>query len=102
MTVVVAAEGYPDTPRSGDPVEGLAEVEEVPTAYVLHAGTADGPDGTVVSSGGRVLSVVALGGDLELHLMQTGDDPPRSAHFCIAVDGGLDELRGRIEAAQPE
>ena len=40
-----------------------------------------------------------LGGDLELHLMQTGDDPPPSAHFCIAVDGGLDDLRARIEAA---
>ena len=64
VTVVVAAQGYPDAPRSGDPVDGLAEVEEVPSAYVLHAGTADGPDGTVVSSGGRVLSVVALGADL--------------------------------------
>ena len=40
-----------------------------------------------------------LGGDLELHLMQTGDEPPPGAHFCIAVDTGLDELRARIEAA---
>ena len=40
-----------------------------------------------------------LGGDLELHLMQTGDAPPPRAHFCIAVDAGLDELRARIEAA---
>ncbi len=40
-----------------------------------------------------------LGGDLELHLMQTGDGPPPNAHFCIAVDVGLDEVRGRIEAA---
>ena len=64
VTVVVAAEGYPGTPRSGDPVEGLADVAEVPTAYALHAGTAAGPDGTVVASGGRVLSVVALGEDL--------------------------------------
>jgi catechol 2,3-dioxygenase-like lactoylglutathione lyase family enzyme len=40
-----------------------------------------------------------LGGDLELHLMQTGDEPPPSAHFCIAVDTGLDELRARIKAA---
>ncbi|MCA1781196.1 MAG: phosphoribosylamine--glycine ligase [Intrasporangiaceae bacterium] len=64
VTVVLAAEGYPGTPRSGDPIDGLAEVEEVPSAYVLHAGTADGPDGMIVSSGGRVLSVVALGDDL--------------------------------------
>ena len=41
----------------------------------------------------------SLGGDLELHLMQTGDAPPPGAHFCIAVDTGLDELRARIEAA---
>ncbi len=64
VTVVLAAQGYPGTPRSGDPIEGLADVEEVPSAYVLHAGTTEGPDGTLVSSGGRVLSVVALGGDL--------------------------------------
>ena len=31
--------------------------------------------------------------------MQTGDEPPPGAHFCIAVDTGLDELRARIEAA---
>lgn len=64
VTVVIAAENYPETPRSGDVIEGLGDVEEVPTAYALHAGTTDGPDGTVVSSGGRVLSVVALGADL--------------------------------------
>ena len=64
VTVVLAAENYPGTPRSGDPIDGLADVEEVPTAYVLHAGTAEGPDGTPVSAGGRVLSVVALGEDL--------------------------------------
>ena len=40
-----------------------------------------------------------LGGDLELHVMQTGDGPPPNAHFCSAVDDGLDELRERIEAA---
>ena len=38
-------------------------------------------------------------GDLELHLIRTGDEPPRSAHFCLAVDSGLGELRARIEAA---
>jgi catechol 2,3-dioxygenase-like lactoylglutathione lyase family enzyme len=40
-----------------------------------------------------------LGGDLELHLMLTGDGPPPAAHFCIAVDAGLHELQARIEAA---
>ena len=41
----------------------------------------------------------SVGGDLELHLMQTATTPPPSAHFCLAVDTGLDELRARIEAA---
>jgi phosphoribosylamine--glycine ligase len=64
VTVVVAAHNYPGTPRTGDPVLGLEDVAEVPTAYVMHAGTALGPDGTLVSAGGRVLSVVALGDSL--------------------------------------
>jgi len=64
VTVVVAADNYPGTPRTGDPISGLAEVEEVATAYVLHAGTALDGEGTLVSSGGRVLSVVALGDTL--------------------------------------
>ena len=62
VTVVVAAKGYPQSPRSGDVVEGLAQVGD--DAYVLHAGTAFGKDGAVVSAGGRVLSVVATGADL--------------------------------------
>ncbi|RKN11510.1 phosphoribosylamine--glycine ligase [Streptomyces radicis] len=63
VTVVVAAEGYPDKPRTGDPVEGLAEVAEHdgPEAYVLHAGTRRDDEGRVVSSGGRVVSVTAAG-----------------------------------------
>ena len=44
----------------------------------------------------------ALGGDLELHLMQTGDGPPPNAHFCIAVEDRLDDLRARMEAAGVE
>jgi phosphoribosylamine--glycine ligase len=58
VTVVVAAPGYPEGPRTGDPVSG-AEGEGV-----LHAGTALAPDGTVVSAGGRVLAVTAVGTDL--------------------------------------
>ncbi|WP_372430551.1 phosphoribosylglycinamide synthetase C domain-containing protein [Janibacter melonis] len=58
MTVVVAAAGYPASPSTGDPIGGLELVGDTDT-YVLHAGTAAGPDGTVVSAGGRVLSVVS-------------------------------------------
>jgi phosphoribosylamine--glycine ligase len=56
VTVVVAASGYPEQPRTGDVINGLDAVP-VP-AYALHAGTA-ARDGEVVSSGGRVLSITA-------------------------------------------
>jgi phosphoribosylamine---glycine ligase len=64
VTVVVASEGYPGAPRTGEPVEGIAAAEAVEGAYVLHAGTALALDGGVVSVGGRVLSVTATGTDL--------------------------------------
>ena len=62
VTVVVASKGYPDSPRTGDVIEGLGKIGD--DAYVLHAGTAVGKDGFLVSAGGRVLSVVATGADL--------------------------------------
>jgi phosphoribosylamine--glycine ligase len=58
VTVVVAAPGYPEAPRTGDPVTG-ADGEDV-----LHAGTVLDAAGTVRSAGGRVLSVTATGPDL--------------------------------------
>ncbi|SIS17678.1 phosphoribosylamine--glycine ligase [Williamsia sterculiae] len=58
VTVVVAAENYPGKPRIGDTITG-ADGDGV-----LHAGTAVGDDGAVVSAGGRVLSVVGVGADL--------------------------------------
>jgi phosphoribosylamine---glycine ligase len=63
VTVVLAADGYPESPRAGDPIEGLAEAASVPGVRVLHAGTRLA-DGLVVSAGGRVLSVVGTGEDL--------------------------------------
>ncbi|MEU9955449.1 phosphoribosylamine--glycine ligase [Streptomyces sp. NPDC050982] len=65
VTVVIASHNYPDTPRTGDPIEGLDEVaaQDAPHAYVLHAGTRRDGD-AVVSAGGRVLSVTASGKDL--------------------------------------
>ncbi|ORW04460.1 phosphoribosylamine--glycine ligase [Mycobacterium kyorinense] len=58
VTVVLAAENYPGRPRLGDVVAG-ADADGV-----LHAGTARRDDGAIVSSGGRVLSVVGTGADL--------------------------------------
>lgn len=65
VTVVIASHNYPETPRTGDPIEGLGDVaaQDAPDAYVLHAGTKRDGD-AVVSAGGRVLSVTATGTDL--------------------------------------
>ncbi|MFD4896514.1 phosphoribosylamine--glycine ligase [Streptomyces sp. NPDC058377] len=65
VTVVIASHNYPGTPRTGDPIEGLADVvaKDAPHAFVLHAGTRQEGD-AVVSAGGRVLSVTATGKDL--------------------------------------
>ncbi|MEU6017207.1 phosphoribosylamine--glycine ligase [Streptomyces sp. NPDC047515] len=65
VTVVIASHNYPATPRTGDPIEGLDDVaaQDAPEAYVLHAGTKRDGD-TIVSAGGRVLSVTATGKDL--------------------------------------
>ncbi|GID32626.1 phosphoribosylamine--glycine ligase [Paractinoplanes brasiliensis] len=58
VTVVVAGQNYPGTPRTGDVIEGAE------TPGVIHAGTARREDGALVSAGGRVLSVTATGADL--------------------------------------
>jgi phosphoribosylamine--glycine ligase len=63
VTVVLASAGYPASSSNGDPIAGL---HPVPTGVELtHAGTAVGPDGTIVTAGGRVLNVTALGADAE-------------------------------------
>ena len=59
VTLVLAAEGYPASPRKGDPIAGLEEAGAVDGVMVLHAGTAVNDQGEVVTNGGRVLSVVA-------------------------------------------
>ena len=64
VAVVVAAENYPDAPRTGDRIRGLKKVESIEGVHVIHAGTRLDDEGKVVSAGGRVLAVVALGTDL--------------------------------------
>jgi phosphoribosylamine--glycine ligase len=64
VTVVMAAEGYPAAPVSGDEIEGIAEAARQPGAYVLHAGTRLRDDGQLTSSGGRVLDIVGTGADV--------------------------------------
>ena len=64
LGVVMAAANYPDTPRQGDEITGLpARAQD--DAHVFHAGTTL-KDGKVVTSGGRVLCVTALGGNVSM------------------------------------
>ena len=68
LGVVLAAKPYPETPITGDVISGLGDVPA--SAKVFHAGTALDADGNVVSAGGRVLCVAALGdsvGDAQKH-----------------------------------
>jgi phosphoribosylamine--glycine ligase len=61
VTTVVAAAGYPDSPRTGDELAIPRVADDV---HVFHAGTARDTAGRLVSAGGRVLSITALGGDV--------------------------------------
>ena len=63
VTVVLASGGYPGPYRTGAPVEGLPQASELEDVHLFHAGTAR-RDGRVVTAGGRVLAVSALGKDL--------------------------------------
>jgi len=60
LGVVMAAANYPETPRTGDAISGL-DVPQPSTTKVFQAGTKTGADGRIVTAGGRVLCVCALG-----------------------------------------
>jgi phosphoribosylamine---glycine ligase len=64
LGVVMAAANYPDTPRKGDVISGLPKKADEDT-YVFHAGTAK-RNGAVVTNGGRVLCVTALGDSVKM------------------------------------
>ncbi len=83
VTVVIAAEGYPAAPASGDQIDGLEDAEREPGAYVLHAGTSANGAGQLRSSGGRVLDVVGTG----QHLAGARDAAYRAAGL-ITMRGG--------------
>ncbi|MBW8804241.1 MAG: phosphoribosylamine--glycine ligase [Catenulisporales bacterium] len=63
VTVVLAAAGYPGTPRGGDAISGIEEAEKLDTV-VNQAGTKLDAAGTLVTAGGRVLAVTAVGQDI--------------------------------------
>ena len=63
-TVVLASRGYPENPESGDVIKGFDRAAAHENVRLFHAGTT-GTRGTIMTSGGRVLSVTATGRDLE-------------------------------------
>jgi phosphoribosylamine--glycine ligase len=63
--VILAAEGYPDRPRTGDVIRGVAAASSRGGVTVFHSGTGRDIDGNLVTAGGRVLGVTAIGDDLE-------------------------------------
>jgi phosphoribosylamine---glycine ligase len=62
VTTVVAAEGYPGTVRTGDVITLPSDSDDV---TIFHAGTRRGPDGELLTAGGRVVAVTAVGATLE-------------------------------------
>src|SRR5688572_14691200 len=62
LCVVAASKGYPGKYEIGKPITGIEKADALPDVKVFQGGTKRGPDGkTVVTDGGRVLSVTALG-----------------------------------------
>jgi phosphoribosylamine--glycine ligase len=98
VTVVIASSGYPASPRVGDPIEGLAEAAAVEGVEILHAGTRRDSSGTLVSSGGRVLSITAVGPDLGLARDRAYEAAAKvrlaGSHF--RTDIGRDALLGHV------
>ncbi len=89
VTVVLASPGYPENPVTGQVISGLDAVRD--DVFVTHAGTATAPDGSLVTAGGRVLGVTALGRDA---------DAARAAAYAAAdmIDFQGKQMRGDIAA----
>ena len=100
VAVVMAAEGYPDSPRTGDEISGVDEAGSLEGVQVVHAGTAS-RDGALVTAGGRVLAVTAVGDDVG-HARQRAYEGIGRISFAGAHHRGdiadLDELDHRGEA----
>lgn len=63
--VILAAEGYPHKPKTGDLIEGLTEAANLPNVTIFHSGTAWNPEGQLITAGGRVLGVTATADNLQ-------------------------------------
>jgi phosphoribosylamine--glycine ligase len=82
VCVVMASEGYPGKYERGQPIRGLEEAAKLPDVKVFHAGTATS-NGGVVTDGGRVLGVTALGNSISAAKLQA-----YTAVKCIRFAGG--------------
>ena len=88
VTVVLASRGYPASASKGDAIEGLDDAEAA-GAQVFHAGTAES-DGRIVTAGGRVLNVTALG---------EGPAEARERAYAAASEIRFDGLQMRSDIA---
>jgi phosphoribosylamine--glycine ligase len=68
--VVLAAEGYPQKPRTGDVIRGLDDAGALNDVTIFHAGTKRSADGTIATAGGRVLGITAVGDTLDESLQR--------------------------------
>jgi phosphoribosylamine--glycine ligase len=96
VCVAVASGGYPGSYTTGHEISGIAEAEALPGVQVFHAGTAR-RDGRLVTAGGRVLGVTAVGADLAAAIAAAYDGVKR-IHFegmHYRTDIGLKALGGR-------
>jgi phosphoribosylamine--glycine ligase len=82
VCVVMASEGYPGPYERGRPIRGLEDAEKLPDVKVFHAGTKTASDGRIVTDGGRVLGVTALGSSISAAKLQA-----YRAVKCIRWDG---------------
>lgn len=95
VTVVMSAENYPDRPVTGDIIEGVDVADNLPGVDVIHAGTAVDSEGCLVTAGGRVLSVTAVGTDL-------GDARTRAYEAVGLIEFRGAQYRGDIAARAVE
>jgi phosphoribosylamine--glycine ligase len=80
VLVVLAAEGYPSSPRIGDPINGLDEVAGMEGVTVFHAAVGE-LEGRLVTAGGRVLDIVGTGPDLATARTRAYDAVSRISWF---------------------
>jgi phosphoribosylamine---glycine ligase len=92
--VVLASEGYPDKPRTGVPITGVDQADSMPGVTICHSGTRWGTDGSLLTAGGRVLSVTALGDTLA----QARD---RAYAACAKIHFQGKVMRSDIAAGKP-